>query len=126
MHVDDLPKTTGTVYYTKESSEDLYSYVYTRGPGSQTEDESKKEFSNLERIESQVQVRDMRPVADQFSLKANGVVLRGLNVPAGIDWSNAEEVRIAHIAPHTIIALLVKITTGRVYILPTHKCNRRL
>ena len=86
-----LPSTTGTVFYTKDAPHDLYSYVYKKEPGVKPEDQ-KEEFSNLERLETEVQVADVRPVADNLSLEKNGFVLRKLHVPDSIDWTNKEEV----------------------------------
>lgn len=99
VHADlqGLPETTGTVYYTKPSKDELYSYVYKHELDSKGEELQRngQPFSNLERIETEVQVRDMRQVADTFSLKRNGVILRKLVVPGGIDWANKDEVSIA-------------------------------
>lgn len=86
-----LPSTTGTVFYTKDAPHDLYSYVYKKEPGVKPEDQ-KEEFSNLERLETEVQVVDVRPVADNLSLEKNGFILRKLHVPSSIDWTNKEEV----------------------------------
>ncbi len=86
-----LPSTTGTVYYTKDSPHDLFSYVYKKDPSAKPENQ-KEEFSNLERIETEVQVTDVRPIAASLSLEKNGFILRKLDVPQKIDWSNKEEV----------------------------------
>lgn len=86
-----ISSTTGTVYYTKESSYDLYTHVYKKEPDVKPQDQ-KEEFSNLERIETEVEVRDVRPIANSLSLEKNGFVLRKLEVPNDIDWSNKEQV----------------------------------
>ena len=90
-----MSSTTGTVYYTKDSPLELYSYVYKKEPGVKPEDQ-KEEFSNLERLETEVQVNDVRSIADSLSLGRNGFVLRKLNVPHDIDWTNKEEVTQRH------------------------------
>lgn len=99
---DDLPGTTGTVYYTKDSpNEELYSYVYkdAAGANSTEKQQAGSPFTNLERIETQVQVRDLRPIADSFSLEKNGFVLRSLRVPNDIDWTNKEDVSPSKAVP---------------------------
>lgn len=84
--------TTGTVYYTKENtSEPLYSHVYKREP-LQTPGSQQDETSNIERIETHVKITDLRPLAESFSLKQNGFILRKFIVPRNIDWSSKEEV----------------------------------
>lgn len=86
-----ISSTTGTVYYTKESPHDLYTHVYKKEPDVKPQDQ-KEEFSNLERIETEVEVRDVRPIANSLSLEKNGFVLRKLEVPTDIDWSSKEQV----------------------------------
>lgn len=79
----------GQVQYISQPKpgEELYAYIKEAPEG--------KEPSNLEKVQRDVDVTDVRPRADSFTLAKNGFELHKLRVPSDIDWQNEAEVRPA-------------------------------
>ena len=79
--------TTATLYYLKDTNTELYTRVYKSEPG----EEAKENFSNLERLETNVELEDLRPKAEEFTLKRNGFTLTNLDPPE-INWEDKAQV----------------------------------
>ena len=79
--------TTATLNYLKDSGTELYTRVYKSEPG----EETKENFSNLQRVETDVELEDLRPKAEHFTLERNGFTLTKLD-PPDINWEDKAQV----------------------------------
>jgi len=96
--------TTGTVYYLQDSKEDLYSHVYKSEPG----EKKREDFTNLVRLETEIEVEDIRPKAKEFSLERNGLALTHLS-PPDIAWEDKLQVEEKY---YPVVEELLKRETG--------------
>ena len=82
-----MSSTTGTLYYLKDSNTELYTRVYKSEAG----EETKENFSNLKRLETDVVLENLRPKAEAFTLKRNGFTFTKLD-PPDINWEDKGQV----------------------------------
>ncbi|KAK9811501.1 hypothetical protein WJX72_004881 [[Myrmecia] bisecta] len=87
MPAQSAAQTTGTVNYIRPppEGEELFLYVYEKP-------ENVQKLTNIEHVETDVQVTDLRSAAGPFSLEHNGFQLVKLSVPADINWDDQQEV----------------------------------
>ena len=68
--------------------EELYSYVGDSKP------DYLKSHTNLEHVPTGVEIFDLRTAGEEFTLDKNGFKMAKFRVPAGIDWTNNQQVRL--------------------------------